>query len=173
MQPIDWTQPTVTILNQLLETVERRRPMAEAWATGARGLGAFGPGSSGWGGMLAKLRQIGFGDVADQMANGLDFGDPQTQTMLTQLGAMEPDTFTDSRVETMRDWGVERRPRWTYEGFAEQPTISEVDFRKGRELAIASTAARINAASEARREAIDDPTKTGTEIENATVEAFD
>ena len=131
MQPIDWTQPTVTILNQLLETVERRRPMAEAWATGARGLGAFGPGSSGWGGMLGKLRQIGFGDVADQMANGLDFGDPQTQTMLTQLGAMEPDTFTDSRVAIMRDWGVERRPRWTYEGFATQPTIEDVDRRKG------------------------------------------
>ena len=147
--------------------------MAEAWATGARGLGAFGPGSSGWGGMLGKLRQIGFGDVADQMANGLDFGDPQTQTMLTQLGAMEPDTFTDERVAIMRDWGVARRPRWTYEGFAEQPTIDEVDFRTGRELAIASTAARINAASEARREAIDDPTKTGQEIENATVEAFD
>ena len=131
MQPIDWTQPTVTILNQLLEIVERRRPMTEAWATGARGLGAFGPGSSGWGGMLGKLRQIGFGDVADQMANGLDFGDPQTQTMLTQLGAMEPDTFTDSRVEIMRDWGVERKPRWTYEGFTAQPTIEDVDRRKG------------------------------------------
>ena len=131
MQPIDWTQPTVSILNQLLETVERRRPMSEAWATGARGLGAFGPGSSGWGGMLGKLRQIGFGDVADQMANGLDFGDPQTQTMLTQLGAMEPDTFTDERIATMQDWGVERNPRWTYEGFTAQPTIEDVDRRKG------------------------------------------
>lgn len=173
LTPIDWTQPTVSILNQLLETVERRRPMAEAWATGARGLRDFGPGSSGWGGMVAKLRQIGFGDVADQMVSGIDFGDPQVQGMLTQLGMIEPDTFTDERIVIMRDWGVERQPRWTYEGFVEQPTIDEVDFRKGRELAIASTAARINAASEARREAIDDATKTGQQIENATVEAFD
>jgi hypothetical protein len=60
-----------------------------------------------------------------------------------------------------------------FEGFAEPPTLSEVEFRKGRELAIASTAERLNAASEARREAIDDATKTGEEIENATVEAFD
>lgn len=133
MQAIDWTQPTVTILNQLLEIVERRRPIAEAWATGARGLGAFGPGSSGWGGMLAKLRQIGYPDVADQMANGLDFGDPQTQQMLTQLGAMEPDTFTAERIAIMQDWGVERQPRWTYEGFATQPTISDVDKRKADE----------------------------------------
>jgi hypothetical protein len=89
------------------------------------------------------------------------------------LGTIEPDTFTPERIAIMRDWGVESKPRWMLEGFAEEPTLSEVDFRKGRELAIASTAARINAASEARREAIDDATKTGEEIENATVEAFD
>ena len=146
--------------------------MSESWATGARGLRDFGPGSSGWGGMVAKLRQIGFSDVADQMVNGMDFGDPQVQGMLTQLGMIERDTFTNERVAIMKDWGVQSQPRWTLEGFAEEPTLSEVGFRKGRELAIASTAARINAASEARREAIDDPTKTGEEIENATVEAF-
>ena len=83
--------------------------------------------------MLAKLRQIGFGDVADQMASGLDFGDSQVQTMLTQLGAMEPDTFTAERIAIMKDWGVERRPRWAYEGFATQPTISDADKRKADE----------------------------------------
>lgn len=173
LAPIDWTQPTVSILNQLLEIVERRRPTIEAWAGNAKGFDVFGAGPTGWSEMLAKLRQLGYTDVADTLLTGLDFGNPQMQTMLTHLSMIEPDTFTDERVAIMRDWGVERRPRWTYEGFTEQPTISEVDFRKGRELAIASTAARINAASEARREAIDDPTKTGAEIENATVEAFD
>ncbi len=122
--------------------------------------------------MLAKLEQIGFGDVAAQMVSGLDFGDPQVQGMITQLGTIEPDTFTPERVEILKSWGVDRRPRWTLEGFASQPTIAEVEFRKGRELAIASTAERLNAASEARREAIDDVTKTGEEIENATVGAF-
>jgi hypothetical protein len=130
---IDWTQPAAAILSQLLEIVERRRPISESWATGARGLRDFGPGSSGWGGMVAKLRQIGFADVADQMVSGMDFGDPQVQTMLTQLGMIEPDTFTDERVEIMKDWGVEARPRWTLEGFTTQPTIQDVDKRKSDE----------------------------------------
>ena len=93
----------------------------------------FGPGSSGWGGMVAKLRQMGFSDVADQMVSGMDFGDPQVQTMLTQLGMIEPDTFTDERVEIMKDWGVEASPRWTLEGFTTQPTIQDVDKRKADE----------------------------------------
>ena len=173
MTPIDWTKPASEILAELLAIVERRLPLSEAWATGARGLRDFGAGGAGWGGMLAKLEQIGFGDVAAQMVSGLDFGDPQVQSMLTQLGTIEPDTFTPERVEILKSWGVDRRPRWTITGFAEPPTLSEVEFRKGRELAITSTAERLNAASEARREAIDDVTKTGEEIENATVEAFD
>jgi hypothetical protein len=173
MTPIDWTKPPAEILAELLAIVERRLPLSEAWATGARGLRDFGAGGAGWGGMLAKLKQIGYSDVADQMVSGLDFGDPQVQLMLTQLGTIEPDTFTFERVEILRSWGVERKPRWMFTGFAEPPTIAEVEFRKGRELAIASTAERLNAASEARREAIDDATKTGEEIENATVEAFD
>jgi hypothetical protein len=128
---IDWTQPAATILSQLLEIVERRRPISESWATGARGLRDFGPGSSGWGGMLAKLRQIGFADVADQMVSGMDFGDPKVQGMLVQLGMIEPDTFTGERIAIMKDWGVEAKPRWMLEGFAEEPTISDVDKRKG------------------------------------------
>ena len=128
---IDWTQPSATILSQLLEIVERRRPISESWATGARGLRDFGPGSSGWGGMVAKLRQMGFSDVADQMVSGMDFGDPQVQAMLTQLGEIEPGTFTGERVAIMKDWGVESKPRWTLEGFTTQPTISDVDKRKG------------------------------------------
>ena len=92
----------------------------------------FGPGSSGWGGMVARLRQIGFGDVADQMVSGMDFGDPKLQGMLTQLGAIEPDTFTAERIAIMRDWGVEAKPRWSYEGFVEQPTIEKIEARKLR-----------------------------------------
>jgi hypothetical protein len=128
---IDWTQPAATILSQLLEIVERRRPISESWATGARGLRDFGPGSGGWGGMVGKLRQIGFSDVADQMVSGMDFGDPQVQGMLTQLGEIEPDTFTAERIAIMKDWGVQTQPRWALEGFAEEPTIGEVNRRKG------------------------------------------
>jgi hypothetical protein len=130
MNPIDWTKPAADILQELLAIVERRLPLSEAWATGARGLRDFGAGSAGWGGVLAKLKQIGFGDVADQMVSGLDFGDPQVQGMITQLGTIEPDTFTAERVEILKSWGVDRRPRWTLEGFASQPTLSEIEKRK-------------------------------------------
>jgi hypothetical protein len=130
MTPIDWTKPAAEILAELLAIVERRLSLNEAWATGARGLRDFGPGGAGWGGMLAKLDQIGFGDVAAQMVSGLDFGDSQVQLMLTQLGTIEPDTFTGERVEVLKSWGVDRRPRWTLEGFASQPTLAEVEQRK-------------------------------------------
>ena len=130
MTPIDWTKPAAEILAELLAIVERRLPLGEAWATGARGLRDFGAGGAGWGGMLAKLKQIGFGDVADQMVSGLDFGDPQVQAMLTQLGTIEPDIFTPERVEILKSWGVDRRPRWTLEGFARQPTLAEIEKRK-------------------------------------------
>jgi hypothetical protein len=83
--------------------------------------------------MLAKLKQIGYSDVADQMLSGLDFGDPQVQGMITQLGTIEPDTFTPERVEILKSWGVERRPRWTLEGFASQPTLAEIEKRKAQE----------------------------------------
>jgi hypothetical protein len=83
--------------------------------------------------MLAKLKQIGFGDVADQMVSGLDFGDPQVQGMITQLGTIEPDTFTAERVEILKSWGVDRRPRWTLEGFASQPSVKDIEQRKSTE----------------------------------------
>jgi hypothetical protein len=133
MNPIDWTKPAADILQELLAIVERRLPLSEAWATGARGLRDFGAGSAGWGGMLAKLKQIGYSDVADQMVSGLDFGDPQVQGMITQLGTIEPDTFTPERVEILKSWGVDRRPRWTLEGFASQPTLAEIEKRKAQE----------------------------------------
>jgi hypothetical protein len=81
--------------------------------------------------MVAKLRQMGFSDVADQMVSGMDFGDPQVQAMLTQLGEIEPDTFTGERVAIMKDWGVQSQPRWALEGFTDEPTIGDVDRRKG------------------------------------------
>jgi hypothetical protein len=172
MNPIDWTKPAADILQELLAIVERRLPLSEAWATGARGLRDFGAGGAGWGGMLAKLEQIGFGDVAAQMVSGLDFGDPQVQAMITQLGTIEPDTFTPERVEILRSWGVDRRPRWTMEGFASQPTLGIVEFEASRRIAIDDTGKRINRASEARRKAIDNAESTGDEITTATEEAF-
>ncbi len=130
MTPIDWTKPAADILQELLAIVERRLPLSEAWATGARGLRDFGPGGAGWGGMLAKLKQIGYSDVADQMVSGLDFGDPQVQSMITQLGAIEPDTFTSERVEILKSWGVDCRPRWSFEAFESHPTLQQVEKRK-------------------------------------------
>jgi hypothetical protein len=130
MSPIDWTKPAAEILTELLAIVERRLPLGEAWATGARGLRDFGAGGAGWGGMLSKLEQIGFGDVAGQMVSGLDFGDPQVQGMITQLGTIEPDTFTPERVEILKSWGVDRRPRWTLEAFESQPSLQQVEKRK-------------------------------------------
>jgi len=133
MTPIDWTKPAADILQELLAIVERRLPLAEAWATGARGLRDFGAGGAGWGGMLAKLKQIGYSDVADQMVSGLDFGDPQVQMMIGQLGAIEPETFTQERVEILKSWGVESRPRWMVEGFTGLLTIEEIERRKAQE----------------------------------------
>jgi len=132
MNPIDWTKPAADILQELLAIVERRLPLAEAWATGARGLRDFGAGGAGWGGMLAKLKQIGFGDVADQMVSGLDFGDPQVQGMIMQLGTIEPDTFTPERVEILKSWGVDRRPRWQIMGLSQEPTIESVQEDRSR-----------------------------------------
>jgi hypothetical protein len=133
MTPIDWNNPASEILAELIAIVERRLPLSEAWATGARGLRDFGAGGAGWGGMLAKLEQIGFGDVAAQMVSGLDFGDPQVQGMITQLGTIEPDTFTPERVEILKSWGVDRQPRWTLEGFASQPNVEAIEQRKAQE----------------------------------------
>ena len=133
MSPIDWTKPAADILQELLAIVERRLPLSESWAPGARGLRDFGAGGAGWGGMLAKLEQIGFGDVAAQMVSGLDFGDPQVQSMITQLGTIEPDIFTPELVEILKSWGVDRRPRWTMEGFASQPSVEDIEQRKATE----------------------------------------
>jgi hypothetical protein len=55
------------------------------------------------------------------------------QLMLTQLGTIEPDTFTSERVEILKSWGVERRPRWTLEGFASQPSVDAIEQRKATE----------------------------------------
>lgn len=176
LEPIDWSEPAETIRQKLLEIVERRLPADKtrddtAWVSLNRIAHVFDAAT------LAQMRQSlqanGYEDFYSILIGGDDFGKPKVQAILDELHQVDPQAFTAERVEIMKSWGVERQPRWTYEGFVEQPTISEVDFRKGRELAIASTAARINAASEARREAIDDGTKTGEEIENATVEAFD
>jgi hypothetical protein len=175
-ESIDWTQPSEAILDQLLETVERRIPADKsrddtAWVQLNRIAHVFD--SSILKEMKQSLVRNGYEDFYQILIGGDDFGKPKVQAILDALGQVDPAVFTLGRVETMKSWGVERKPRWMFTGFSEPPTLSEVEFRKGRELAIASTAQRLNAASEARREAIDDATKTGEEIENATVEAFD
>lgn len=114
------------------EVVSIRKPADpnipdSAWATGARGLRDFGAGPDGWGGMRAKLHELGYGDVADQMTNGLDFGDPNVQTMLDQLGLAAPAVFTPLRVTTMKAWGVcEQSCWWHAGGSGDVPSVEEI-----------------------------------------------
>jgi len=115
-------------LAYLLEIVETRKPADAskndtAWATGARGIRDFGPGPLGWAGMLEALNAIGYSDVANQLTNGMDFGDPKSQVMLDQLGQVNPQVFTPERVAVMKAWGVIRRPRWQIEGYPAEPTL--------------------------------------------------
>lgn len=132
----DWQTLSPQQLHAALsEIVETRLPAdatknETAWATGARGLRDFGPGSEGWGGMIAKLHDLGYSDVANQLTYGMDFGDPQTQSMIDQLGMAAPDVFTPERVEILKSWGVYRRTRWGYLGgvgeVPDLPTITEM-----------------------------------------------
>ena len=115
----------------LLEIVETRKPADAskndtAWATGARGIRDFGPGPLGWAGMLEALNAIGYSDVANQLTNGMDFGDPKSQVMLDQLGQVNPQVFTPERIAIMKAWGVIRRPRWQVLGYAVKPTLESV-----------------------------------------------
>ncbi len=175
LEPIDWSEPAESIRQKLLEIVEQRRPADKtrddtAWVSLNRIAHVFDAATLSQ--MRRSLQVNGYEDFYSILIGGDDFGKPKVQAILDALHQVDPQAFTPQRVAIMKDWGVESKPRWTLEGFAEEPTLGEVGFRKGRDLAIASTAARINAASEARREAIDDATKTGEEIENTTVEAF-
>jgi hypothetical protein len=118
-------------LQYLLETVVTRKPADAskndtAWATGARGLRDFDPGPEGWDGMLAAIRELGYGSVADQLVNGMDFGDPKTQQMILQLGQVKPEVFTAERVVILQSWGQISQPRWQVEGYAAEPTLESV-----------------------------------------------
>jgi len=174
-ESIDWTQPAEAILDQLLETVERRIPADKsrddtAWVQLNRIAHVFD--SSILKEMKQSLVRNGYEDFYQILIGGDDFGKPKVQAILDALSQIDPAVFTPSRVQTMKSWGVDRRPRWTLEGFASQPTLGVVEFEASRRIAIDDTGKRINRAGEARRKAIDNAESTGDEITTATEEAF-
>jgi hypothetical protein len=132
-ETIDWTQPAEVILDRLLQTVERRIPADKsrddtAWVQLNRIAHVFD--SSILKEMKQSLVRNGYEDFYQILIGGDDFGKPKVQAILDALGQIDPSVFTPSRVETMKSWGVDRRPRWTLEGFASQPTLTEIEKRK-------------------------------------------
>jgi hypothetical protein len=135
-ESIDWTQPAETILDQLLETVERRIPADKsrddtAWVQLNRIAHVFD--SSTLKEMKQSLVRNGYEDFYQILIGGDDFGKPKVQAILDALGQIDPAVFTPSRVQTMKSWGVDRRPRWTLEGFASQPSVDAIEQRKATE----------------------------------------
>lgn len=173
----DWQTLSPADLRELLEQdVETRKPAdaarnETAWATGARGLRDFGPGPDGWGGMLAKLVDLGYSDVANQLAAGMDFGDPATQAMIEQLGVAAPTVFTPERVATLKSWGVTSEPRWQHLGYDSPPSLEQVAAEQARELAKNAIIDKINAASAAMNTAYD-AGQTGEQITAAAEAAW-
>lgn len=117
IQQVDgWDELTPgAIRSALLEIVETRIAARAglndtAWATGARGLRDFGV--EAWSTLRGTLSAMGMSAVVDQLNYGMDFGDPQTQAMLDQLGQLAPEQFTAERVATLKAWGVTRETRW-------------------------------------------------------------
>jgi hypothetical protein len=135
MVPINWSLSDADIRSELLTTVETRLPEVQAWATGARGVGEFGPGDDGWDGMVQAIRDLGWNETANQLTTGYDYGDPRMQQMLVQLGIIRPLVFTPDRIAALQAWGVRREPRWVIEGFQTQPTLEQVASRKLLEAA--------------------------------------
>jgi hypothetical protein len=135
-ESIDWTQPAEAILDQLLETVERRIPADKsrddtAWVQLNRIAHVFD--SSILKEMKQSLVRNGYEDFYQILIGGDDFGKPKVQAILDALGQIDPSVFTLGRVETMKSWGVDRRPRWTLEGFASQPSVEDIEQRKATE----------------------------------------
>ena len=134
LEPIDWSEPTETIRQKLLEIVERRLPADKtrddtAWVSLNRIAHVFDAATLSQ--MRQSLQANGYEDFYSILIGGDDFGKPKVQAILDALHQVDPQAFTDERVEIMKSWGVDRRPRWTLEGFTTQPTIEDVDKRKG------------------------------------------
>lgn len=132
-ESIDWTQPAEAILDQLLQTVERRIPADKsrddtAWVQLNRIAHVFD--SSILKEMKQSLVRNGYEDFYQILIGGDDFGKPKVQSILDALGQIDPAVFTPSRVETMKSWGVDRRPRWSFEAFESQPSLQQVEQRK-------------------------------------------
>ena len=134
LEPIDWSEPTETIRQKLLKIVERRLPADKtrddtAWVSLNRIAHVFDAATLSQ--MRQSLQANGYEDFYSILIGGDDFGKPKVQAILDALHQVDPQAFTAERIAIMKDWGVDRRPRWTYEGFTAQPTIEDVDRRKG------------------------------------------
>lgn len=171
MTPIDWTLPAADILAELLADVWQP---TDAAITGSEIVAAVGmdaarlvAGTLKAGADLDPLLALSYQAISTV---GMSLSGDDRQAMIDQLAVSGqwPDPVRDAVKALGGVWVG----RWSLEGFDAEPTLSQVEARKSRENAIASTADRINAASEARRAAIDDPAKTGAEIVAVTVEAF-
>jgi hypothetical protein len=132
---IDWTQPAEVILSQLLEVVEQRIPADKsrddtAWVQLNRIAHVFD--SSTLKDMKQSLVRNGYEDFYQILIGGDDFGKPKVQQILDALGQIDPAVFTPVRVETMKSWGVDRRPRWQIMGLSQEPTIESVREDRNR-----------------------------------------
>lgn len=171
MNPIDWTLPADEILAELLTDVW---VPTDAAITGSEIVKAVGTdaarlvvGTLQAGASVDPLLALSFTAVGTL---GMSLSPADRQAMIDELAVAGewPDAVRDGVKALGGVWLA----NWMLRGFASEPDLSFVEFLQSRELAIESTAKRINAASEARRAAIDDPKKTGAEIVAATVEAF-
>ena len=178
MTPIDWTLPADEILADLLADVwvptNAAITVAEiVTAVGTDGarlvVGTLQTGA-GFDPLLASSYQA-------LSTVGMSLSGADRQSMIDELavGGQWPDAVRDGVMALGGVWVA----NWWLRGFTSEPDLSFVEFLQSRNAAIESTeqmindaSDRINAASEARRAAIDDPAKTGAEIVAATVEAF-
>lgn len=171
MNPIDWTLPADEILAELLTDVW---VPTDAAITGSEIVAAVGMDAARLvaatlkaGADLDPLLALSYQAISTV---GMSLSGDDRQAMIDELAVAGewPDAVRDGVKALGGVWLA----NWMLRGFASEPDLSFVEFLQSRELAIESTAKRINAASEARRAAIDDPKKTGAEIVAATVEAF-
>ena len=171
MNPIDWTLPAADILAELLADVW---VPTNAAITGSEIVAAVGmdaarlvAGTLKAGADLDPLLALSYQAISTV---GMSLSGDDRQAMIDELAVAG--SWPDAVRDGVKALGGVWVGRWSREGFDAEPTLAVVQFEQSRNLAIESTAKRINAASEARRAAIDDPAKTGAEITAATVEAF-
>ena len=171
MTPIDWTLPAADILAELLTDVWQPTNAAITVSEIVTAVGTDAArlvvGTLQTGAGLDPLLSSSYQAISTV---GMSLSGNDRQSMIDELAVAGqwPDAVRDGVKALGGVWVA----NWMLRGFASEPDLSFIEFLQSRELAIESTAKRINAASEARRAASDDSEATGAEIIAATVEAF-